>query len=1380
MAKDVETVETRQLLSVSAIFISGAGELDIEMDSGDSVRVSSAFGNVVVAESSDGVLFRPLTNFGNVSASAVTSLSVAGGDEANTIDLSGVMGTSFTSLTDIEVDAGNGNDNIVGSLDLPDSLFGGGGDDTILGQGGNDTLIGDDGNDSIIGSTGDDSILSGDADDSVTGDDGNDTINSGNGNDTVSAGDGNDSVFASNGQDSIDGDAGNDTLNGDGGTDSVNGGDGNDSILGGEGNDTLDGQDGDDTMNGQAGNDTVDGNRGNDSILGGNGNDAVLGGAGQDTVNGNVGNDRVFGDSGDDVVFGGSGNDTMMGMAGNDTVQGQAGNDDLCGGGNFDISGDADVLNGGDGNDNLNSVCPPLDDLDITDVTVTEGTGGFTNAVFTLTLSHPLEFTVSVEYATRDGSAIAGQDYVATSGVVYFAPGETVQTVTVPVIADTNFDAASENFFLDLTNGERTSLLRFDAEGTIIDDDLPPPPPLVDIVILMDDSTAMEGLGGNLAAQFAPMMQTLQAQFQDSIAVGVARFENFGAAVDRPFILNQPVLAVTDPQFTAAMISALARTTPGAGSAVANTGIEALFQVATGAGFDGNDMLGTGESGPAGLLTTQLAPGNTGDVPSFGSFQADPAGPVVRASNPAGGDGIGFRPGSLRLVVMATQDGFRFVDEAAATYIGVNNVAVPASVIETDGTATTVMGAATFSNTLQALLQDNIRVIGVGDNTGLVNNNVPVNPRNAAMAPRASLTGVATLTGANNFSGLTVENGITAGPSADDIQPDSPLYFVVDANDGASFANAITEGAFASLGAVNISANNAVSIELDAGTHTATFTVSIDNFSPQDVTVDYSFLDGTAINGVDFNGVSGTLTFLGSNSGTPQLQQTITVDILGDELFEPNETFTLMLSNPSLNALIAQISSTGTILDDDPAPDLGDMQLGGIGDDTLTGAEGSDTLNGGGGNDQLFGALGGDSLLGGSGADTLDGNEGDDTLNGQGGADVLIGNIGDDIFQWDTGGLGGFDTVIGTEGQDTISLNGTGGADVIAVGAASGRLTISSGGATLTLDDSIDTPSTVSHVVINGLGGNDTLTVGNLPGVRALLLVLNGDTGNDVLDATGANVGNVRLAMNGLAGNDTINGSLGNDTLSGGTGDDSICGWAGNDLLFGEAGNDSLGGSLGDDTIDGAGGNDSINGQDGNDSVTGGSGNDTLKGDNGNDTLLGVAGDDNLNGMAGDDSILGGVGKDALVGGIGNDTLDGGRDNDTISGNAGDDKIRGDHGTDYINAGDGSNTVNGGDGDDTITSGVGNDFLLGGDGNDHINSGDGDDIVVGGDGADSIQGGAGQDIILGGDGDDSINGQGGTDTIAGQQGNDTLFDPLDEIHETFVLGADIRAILNAL
>ena len=56
--------------------------------------------------------------------------------------------------------------------------------------------------------------------------------------------------------------------------------------------------------------------------------------------------------------------------------------------------------------------------------------------VFNVTLSHAVEETVIVEYATADGTAAAGADYVATSGQLVFAPGETTHAVRVPVLND--------------------------------------------------------------------------------------------------------------------------------------------------------------------------------------------------------------------------------------------------------------------------------------------------------------------------------------------------------------------------------------------------------------------------------------------------------------------------------------------------------------------------------------------------------------------------------------------------------------------------------------------------------------------------------------------------------------------------------------------------------------------------------------------------------------------------------------------------------------------------------------------------------------------------------------------------------------------------------
>src|SRR5205823_3690911 len=63
----------------------------------------------------------------------------------------------------------------------------------------------------------------------------------------------------------------------------------------------------------------------------------------------------------------------------------------------------------------------------ITDTTVAEGG----TAIFVVSLSAASTATVTVHYATADGSAVAGRDYKATSGTLTFAPGETSKTVTV-------------------------------------------------------------------------------------------------------------------------------------------------------------------------------------------------------------------------------------------------------------------------------------------------------------------------------------------------------------------------------------------------------------------------------------------------------------------------------------------------------------------------------------------------------------------------------------------------------------------------------------------------------------------------------------------------------------------------------------------------------------------------------------------------------------------------------------------------------------------------------------------------------------------------------------------------------------------------------------
>jgi photosystem II stability/assembly factor-like uncharacterized protein len=107
------------------------------------------------------------------------------------------------------------------------------------------------------------------------------------------------------------------------------------------------------------------------------------------------------------------------------------------------------------------------------DVTVAEGNTGTRDAVFTVTLSHAAGSTVTVSYATADGTATAGVDYLARSGVLSFAPGVVSGTVAVPVIGDWAREPA-ETLFLVLSAPVNARLGRDRIRGTIRDDDTRP------------------------------------------------------------------------------------------------------------------------------------------------------------------------------------------------------------------------------------------------------------------------------------------------------------------------------------------------------------------------------------------------------------------------------------------------------------------------------------------------------------------------------------------------------------------------------------------------------------------------------------------------------------------------------------------------------------------------------------------------------------------------------------------------------------------------------------------------------------------------------------------------------------------------------------------
>jgi len=108
--------------------------------------------------------------------------------------------------------------------------------------------------------------------------------------------------------------------------------------------------------------------------------------------------------------------------------------------------------------------------------------------------------------------------------------------------------------------------------------------------------------------------------------------------------------------------------------------------------------------------------------------------------------------------------------------------------------------------------------------------------------------------------------------------------------------------------------------ETNSSTTPFTFRVSLSAEYDQTVTVKYTTMDGSATADSDYVAAEGTVTFV---KGEPTFQD-ITVWVNGDHEVEPNEAFSVKLSDASSNAQISSGVGTGTIYDDEPRISIGD------------------------------------------------------------------------------------------------------------------------------------------------------------------------------------------------------------------------------------------------------------------------------------------------------------------------------------------------------------------------------------------------------------------------------------------------------------------------
>jgi len=106
----------------------------------------------------------------------------------------------------------------------------------------------------------------------------------------------------------------------------------------------------------------------------------------------------------------------------------------------------------------------------INDVTAPEGTGGVHVMSFTVALSNPSGSTVTVDFASGDGTATQPSDYTAVAGTLSFLPGETVRNVQVPITTDDALEL-DETFMVTLSSPTNAILGTFTGTGTLTNDD---------------------------------------------------------------------------------------------------------------------------------------------------------------------------------------------------------------------------------------------------------------------------------------------------------------------------------------------------------------------------------------------------------------------------------------------------------------------------------------------------------------------------------------------------------------------------------------------------------------------------------------------------------------------------------------------------------------------------------------------------------------------------------------------------------------------------------------------------------------------------------------------------------------------------------------------
>jgi glucose/arabinose dehydrogenase len=582
---------------------------------------------------------------------------------------------------------------------------------------------------------------------------------------------------------------------------------------------------------------------------------------------------------------------------------------------------------------------PPLPSISINDVSLAEGNAGTTSANFTVTLSPSSTDTVTVQYATANGTATSGADYVSASGTVTFTPGQTSQPVSITVNTD-SLEEPSESFFVNLTTPINATISDNQGVGTITNDDV--------LAALPGGfgETQINGLSNPTAMAIHPDGRIFVCQQS-----GALRVIKNGALLATPFTTvsttasgERGLLGVAfDPNYATnhfiyvyytatspATHNRISRFTADiANEDVAVAGSEAVLLDLNNLSGATNHNGGAIHFGPDGKLYVAVGENaNSSNSQNLGNLlgkmlrlNPNPADPIP-TDNPTTFPGIAGSPSGNNRAIWAVglRNPFTFSFQPGTGRMHINDVG--------EGTWEEInLGVAGSNYGWGAGCEGACGVAGMTN---------PIYQYSSAVSPECAITGGAfynptTTTFPAEYVGkyffadfcggwlktmdpLNPPATGTAGNFATGIS--SPVDIQV-ANDGSLYylargTNSVFRVQY--FGGSTLAINDVTVAEGNSGTSAASFTVSLAPASSQTVTVQYTTANNTALSGTDYVAVSGTLTF------TPgQTSQPVNVTINGDTGFEPNETFNINLSNAT-NATIGDTQGVGTINNDDVQP----------------------------------------------------------------------------------------------------------------------------------------------------------------------------------------------------------------------------------------------------------------------------------------------------------------------------------------------------------------------------------------------------------------------------------------------------------------------------